>query len=271
VVALWATHRGSLAQIRGNLRLAIASLREAVALDEQEDQQPLHAMHQIILAGALAMARDSAGAEQWLRRAEERAKQIPRFFASQAHSNRARVAAAWGDRRRAADLALRSADIAKKCGQLTQEAFALHEVVRHGAAGQVSARLAEVANRTDSEFAAVFADSAYARARADGAMLDEVAAAFDTLDAPLFAAETPIAAEHAYLKAGQASRATIAPRWAIEDCFQTAKPDSDSTTTRSAATTTPAVDRYVPWSCLPVAETQVVSARHLGRVGQCPS
>lgn len=41
----------------------------------------------------------------------------------------------------------------------------------------------------------------------------------------------------------------------------------------STLPSTPAADRYVPWSwgCLPLAETQVASAHALGSVGQCPS
>ncbi|MBP2324949.1 DNA-binding CsgD family transcriptional regulator [Kibdelosporangium banguiense] len=209
-VALWAAHRGVLAQVRGDLRLAVTSLREAVALDDREDRHSFHSLHKMSLAGALAMTGDTVNAEQWLRQAEENAATIPRFYAAHAQTNRARVAAAGGDQRQAADLALQAADLARERGQLTQEAFALHEVVRHGAARRVSGRLTEVANRTDSDLAAVFADAAYARTRFTGALLDEVATSFSVLDAPLFAAETAIAAGHAYFAAGRVAQGAIA-------------------------------------------------------------
>lgn len=209
-VALWATYRGVVGQVRGDLDLATAAMHEAVALEEQEDRQPLHAFHQILLAGCLALTGDLAGALRWQRRADEHAAEIPRFFASQAEVNRAMVLAAGGDRRGAVNSSLKAATLAREADQLTQEAYALYETARHGGAHRVVARLSDLATRTDSELTAVFADCARARAERNGRALDEVAAAFETLDTPLMAAETAFEASESYRSAGDLRKATVA-------------------------------------------------------------
>ena len=210
VAALWAAQRGVVAQVRGDLTLATTSLLEAVALEEDEDRQPMHALHELILAGCLAMTGDITGARRWQRRADELAGDIPRVHAAQMEVNRAMILAACGDRRRAVESAHRAADLARTGGQLTQEAYALYEAARHGRSQQVAERLTELAGRTDSELTAAFADYASARARRDGAMLDEVVVAFEALDTPLMAAEAAFAAGHAYQRSGRTRHATIA-------------------------------------------------------------
>jgi DNA-binding CsgD family transcriptional regulator/tetratricopeptide (TPR) repeat protein len=210
VTALWAAQRGVVAQVRGDLTLATTTLQEAVALEEHEDRQPMHALHELILAGCLAMTGDTTGARRWQRRAEELADDIPRVYAAQMEVNRAMILAACGDRRRAVESAHRAAELARTNGQLTQEAYALYEAARHGGSHQVAERLAELANRTDSELTAAFADYAGARARRDGPMLDEVAATFEALGTPLMAAEAAFAAGHAYQRSGRTRHATIA-------------------------------------------------------------
>lgn len=210
VVAMWAAQRGLVGQVRGELDFAAASLLEAVTLDEQEDRQPQHALHQILLAGVLAMTGDVSGAQRWLREAEEFADGIPRLYATHSEINRAMVLAGAGERHRAVDSALRAAALAREVGQVTHEAYALYEAVRHGAARQVAARLAELASQTDSELTAAFADCAKGRTRQDGRALDEVATRFEQLGTPLMAAETACAAGRIYQKAGVTRRATIA-------------------------------------------------------------
>lgn len=209
VVAVWAAQRGIVGQVRGDLDLAATALLEAVALDEHEDRQPQHAFHRIVLAGVLAMAGDVPGAQRWLRDAEEFADGIPRIYAAMSEINRAMVLAGAGERYRAVDSALRAASLAREVGQRTQEAYALYEAVRHGAARQVVTRLADLADQTDSELTAAFADCAQGRARNDGPMLDEIVARFERLDTPLMAAETACAAGHVYRKAGLTRHATI--------------------------------------------------------------
>lgn len=209
VVALWAAYRGFVAQTRGDLELSTASLHEAVALDAQEDRKPLHAINELCLAGSLAMAGDVPGARRWQHRADELAADLPRFYAARAEINRAMVRAACGDRRRAVSSALLAAELARENDQRTQEACALYEAVRRGAAAQVATRLAELAAGTDSGLAAVFAACARARAARDGRALDEVASAFEGLDAPLMAAETAFAAGEAYRRTGETRRAAL--------------------------------------------------------------
>lgn len=209
VRALWAVQRGVVAQLRGDIDLATASLYETVILD-QEDHRPAHPHHQMVLAGSLALAGDTVAAQRWQARADDHAGEIHRVLRSQAECNRATVFAAVGDRRRAVDSALRAAALARECGQVTQEAHALFEATRHGAANQVSTRLTELVGRTDSELTAVFADCARARARNDGRLLDELVAGFEALDTPLLAAETAFAAGDAHQRVGQTRRAAIA-------------------------------------------------------------
>lgn len=210
VTALWAAHRGLVAQVRGDLTLATTSLEEAVALEEHEDRQPLHAVHELILAGCLAMTGDTTGARRWQRRADGLAGDIPRVHAARVELNRAMILAACGDRRRAVESAHRAAELARTGGQLTQEAYALYEAARHGGSHQVAERLNELAARTDSDLTAAFADYAAARARRDGTMLDEVATTFEALGTPLMAAEAAFAAGHAYQRSGRTRHATIA-------------------------------------------------------------
>lgn len=210
VVALWATYRGVVAQVRGDMDLSTSSLLEAVALDAQEDRQPLHAVHQIILAGSLGMAGNLPDALRWQGAADEDAAGMPRILLAQAEINRAMILGGSGDRRGAVRSSLRAATLAREGGQLTQEAYGLYEAARHGGATQVMGRLAELASRTDSELTAAFADCARAIAERDGRLLDDVAAVFEALDTPFMAAETAFAAGRAHRKAGDTRRAAIA-------------------------------------------------------------
>jgi DNA-binding CsgD family transcriptional regulator len=151
------------------------------------------------------MTGDSAAIDG-LRRADAEQGSPPGLYVAQVEINRAWVAA-LDDPPRAQAIARRAATIARKAGQPSIEAFALHDVARRGAPGQVHRRLSELAAQVDSDLVAVYAESAAALAAADGARLELAAAAFEDLDALLLAAESMAAAVRAHRSADDHPRA----------------------------------------------------------------
>jgi DNA-binding CsgD family transcriptional regulator len=214
LIAQWAALRGMIAQVRGDLPVAVASLREAVALAGQQGPPKLRRVHLTVLAGVLAMVGDPA-AEVWLRRADAVNAEVPTLYASQVEINRAWVVAATGDSGRAAGIAIDTASHARKVGLTTVEAFALHHAARHGAARRVQVRLAEIAAQADSHLVAAYATSAAALADGHGQRLSSVAATFRDLDAPLLAAEFMAAAQGCFYAAGERERAARARELAV--------------------------------------------------------
>jgi DNA-binding CsgD family transcriptional regulator len=205
LTGIWAGLRGFVAQTRGDLPLAIESLREAAALAERQDPTNLRRVHLSVLAGALAMTGDPAAGGE-LRRADEAAGSPPGLYAAQIEVNRAWVVA-LDDPPGAQAVARRAAAFARTAGQPSVEAFALHDVARLGAPHRVYRRLGELATEVDSDLVAGYAESAAALAAADGPRLERVAAAFEGLDAILLAAEAMAAAVRAHRSAGNDARA----------------------------------------------------------------
>ncbi|TCO54724.1 LuxR C-terminal-related transcriptional regulator [Actinocrispum wychmicini] len=207
LVAWWATLRGSVAQVRGDLTTAVASLREAVAIDDEQDPIGHSRHHLMMLAGVLAMSGEVAEAQSCLRRAEELDVAIPRVLLPQAEKNRAWVAAAAGEPTVAAEIALRGAELARETELPYLEASLLYDAVRHGHVNQVHQRIIELAREVESELVLAYATAATARAHNDGSGLDAAAAVFEELDAPLPAVECLRMAGAAYRAAGQSRRA----------------------------------------------------------------
>ena len=80
LTAQWAVLRGVVAQVRGDLPVAVASLREITGYGKPGR---LRRLHLIVLAGVLAMSGDVAAAERWLRCGEELGDPLPRAFQAQ--------------------------------------------------------------------------------------------------------------------------------------------------------------------------------------------
>jgi DNA-binding CsgD family transcriptional regulator len=203
----WAGFRGLVAKAQGQVATAEASLREAVALLDEQDPYRFMRWCLAELASVSALAGDQEAAAGWLARADARGGEANRFFDAWVQLDRAWVAAGTGELTRAARLAGQAAGLARACGQLTVEAVALHDAARLGAAAGVRERLEELAGLLEGRLAPLLATSAAALAAADGAALDRTAAAFEDLGALLLAAEAAAAAGRAHQAAGRDPRA----------------------------------------------------------------
>jgi DNA-binding CsgD family transcriptional regulator len=199
----WAGFRGLVAKAEGRIATAEASLREAVALLDEQDPYRFMRWCLAELASVAALAGDQEAAAGWLDRAEARAGEANRYFDPWVELDRAWVAAAAGELTRAVDLATRAADMARASKQFTFEAVALYDVARLGAPGSVRQRLEELADLLEGRLAALLASSAVALAAEDGAALDRVGAAFQDLGGLLLAAEAKAAAAQAHRAVGR--------------------------------------------------------------------
>jgi len=203
----WAGFLGLVAKARGQIATAEASLREAVALLDEQDPYRFMRWCLAELASVSALAGDQEAAAAWLDRADARGGEANRFFDAWVQLDRAWVAAGAGELTRAARLAGQAADLARASGQFTLEAVALHDVARLGAPARVRERLQELAGLLEGRLAPLLATSAAALAAGDGAALDRVAAAFEDLGALLLAAEAAAAAARVHQAAGRDGRA----------------------------------------------------------------
>jgi DNA-binding CsgD family transcriptional regulator len=203
----WAGFRGLVAKAEGRITTAEASLREAVALLDEQDPYRFMRWCLAELASVAALAGDQAAAVGWLERADARAGEANRYFDPWVELDRAWVAAAAGELTRAVDLATRAADMAQASKQSTLEAAALYDVARLGAPAAVRQRLEELVGLLEGRLAALLATSAVALAADDGVALDRVGAAFLDLGALLLAAEAKAAAARAHRAAGREASA----------------------------------------------------------------
>jgi DNA-binding CsgD family transcriptional regulator len=206
----WAGFRGLVAKAEGRIATAEASLREAVALLDEQDPYRFMRWCLAELASVAALAGDQEAAGGWLNRADARSGEANRYFDPWVELDKAWVAAAAGELTRAVDLATRAAAMARASKQFTLEAAALHDVARLGAPAGVRQRLEELAGLLEGRLAAVMASSAAALAADDGAALDRVGAAFQDLGALLLAAEAKAAAARAHRAAGRDASANAA-------------------------------------------------------------
>ena len=203
----WAGFRGLVAKAQGQIATAEASLREAVALLDEQDPYRFMRWCLAELASVAALAGDQQAAAVWLDRADARGGEANRFFDAWVQLDRAWVAAGAGELTRATQLARQAADMARASGQFTFEAVALHDVARLGGPGGVRERLQELAGMLEGRLAPLLATSAAALAAGDGATLDRVAATFEDLGALLLAAEAAAAAARVHQAAGRDGRA----------------------------------------------------------------
>jgi DNA-binding CsgD family transcriptional regulator len=199
----WAGFRGLVAKAEGRVATAEASLREAVALLDEQDPYRFMRWCLAELASVAALAGDQDAAAGWLARADARGGEANRFFDPWVELDRAWVVAGTGELTRAAQLSRHAAELAGACGQFTVEAVALHDVARLGDPAGVRERLEELAGLLEGRLASTLATSAAALAAGDGPALDRTAAAFEDLGALLLAAEAGAAAARAHQAAGR--------------------------------------------------------------------
>jgi DNA-binding CsgD family transcriptional regulator len=203
----WAGFLGLVAKAQGQIATAEASLREAVALLDEQDPYRFMRWCLAELASVAALAGDQEAAVAWLHRADARGGEANRFFDAWVQLDRAWVAAGAGELTRAGQAASQAADMARASRQFTLEAVALHDVARLGNPAGVRERLQELADLLEGRLAPLLATSAAALAAGDGAALDRVAAAFEDLGALLLAAEAAAAAARVHQAAGSDGRA----------------------------------------------------------------
>lgn len=208
LIAAWSALSGLISQLRGELRAAVTSLRETVAIETVQDPTGSLHLHEMTLAGTLAMS----GAVELVDKAsaDGSGTAIKRLFRPHAEAHRAWVTAVRGDVRGAAEIALGGAEIAREAGLSCMEAVVLYEAARFGAARQVGKRLKVLAEVVEGDLAGVYRDAASALAASDESALLAAADAFATLPAPLLAAEMLTAAGRVAQEAGQARRAGVA-------------------------------------------------------------
>jgi DNA-binding CsgD family transcriptional regulator len=232
LISVWAGLRGLVARAQGRVDMAVAALREAVVLLDRADALRLGRIWLAELAGAYGMAGDAPQARAWLARMEQYPPAPGVLLDAWVERNRAWVAGADLDLRRAAEHAIRAAGLAQATGQPMVEAAALLDAARLGAAVDVHDRLAALARDTAAEKVAVFAAMAGALARNDAHRLDTVAEVLRKLGYPLAAAEAATVAHRAHARDGRRSSGYAAlslVRELLRDCGEVRTPLLDLT------------------------------------------
>ncbi|MQA07408.1 MAG: AAA family ATPase [Pseudonocardiaceae bacterium] len=206
--SLFATCLGHVNRMRGLLRSAQRWLREAAALETDENL-----FRPVILAN-LVMATAGTGdlpAAKAAQSAAERALlHSSRLYEAVAVIARTWVAAAAGETSRAVELALEAAELARSRGQAHFEIIALHDAVRLEEARTVVDALEHAGSVAEGILPPAYVAHGRAAADGDGAALDQVAETFIGIGANLLAAEAAAQAFRAYRAAGQAGKALAA-------------------------------------------------------------
>ncbi|MEV0406082.1 LuxR C-terminal-related transcriptional regulator [Actinoallomurus sp. NPDC050550] len=206
-VTVLAALRGQISRMRGDVGAAARWCRDAVA---RFGDAPAGFAGLCFgeLAHATALAGDVPAAEEALAEAERRT--LPTYLAPDFPAVLARpwIPAARGDVGQAVEVALYGAARARSLGLTAFEMFALHDVVRLGAADRAADRLAAVAGQADGALAPLFAR--HAALTGDGAGLDAVSAEYERLGMTLYAAEAAAQAATAHESAGRVRAARMA-------------------------------------------------------------
>lgn len=206
----WAGFRGTVAKARGQLGVAVASLREVLVLLPDYDIFRLSGACLAELAGARALAGDHRQAARLLARADSPDRHTSRLFQPWIELDRAWVLAASGEISNAAAHARDTAGLARRSGQPTTEAFALYDAARLGEARSVHIRLSELATEIGCDVTNALADAAGALAVDDYERLAVTADTFERLGLWLHAAEAVVTAARIAHEAGAHGRATAA-------------------------------------------------------------
>lgn len=205
--AHWTFLLGRAALARGLVRTAGRHFEEGAALQRQLRQPGLLRWNLGGVALAAAHTGDVEKAEAALEEARAIGPRPERLFESYLDRGQAWTAIARGQR--AAGLATleRAANAAIRAGIIVLAAPALHDLARLGLAARVAARLARLAERSDSALLAAFARHAAALAEHDADRLEQCAGEFERLGAILLAAEAAAAAAAQLVADGHRRRA----------------------------------------------------------------
>jgi ATP/maltotriose-dependent transcriptional regulator MalT len=204
--AMSAFSLGWTARLQGSAESAARWLRESVSHLREVDTFP----HLSSTLGELAQAEALLGhvdaAEAALAGAEAARMDCLRMDEIGVGLGRAWVAAARGETSAAIAHALETARVTGTIGQHFFRALALHDALRLGEVGVVK-ELEALTEIVDGELTAAFARHARATRSGDPEALAEVAAAFESCGALLYAAEAGAEAANAFREAGRADSA----------------------------------------------------------------
>lgn len=194
--------RAQVARLRGSVHTAARWAREAQRLGGHQPSVPFGNYVLGELAHAEALRGQPMTAVAALVEADCRPAPSEALLQPWIELARPWVAAATGDLDGAVRLAVAAARYARDQDGVVFEAFALHDAVRLGAARTVLARLAELAESTDSHLVWVFAEHAAATVDADPGRLEAIGVAFADLGADLLAAEACVQAARCHRQSG---------------------------------------------------------------------
>jgi DNA-binding CsgD family transcriptional regulator/cell division inhibitor SulA len=193
------------ARLRGRVRTAARWAREAV---HQSGRSAGTAFRNYVLgelAHAEALTGDGAAALAALNEADHSRAPTEALLEPWVDLARSWVAVATGDIDRAVRLAAGTARHTRDQEAAAFEGFALHDLVRLGAAHTVVDRLAELTRTVDGDLVRVFAAHAAAASARDPLGLEAVGAAFVGLGADLLAAEAYVQAAHGHRHSGKSA------------------------------------------------------------------
>ncbi|MCO6008603.1 LuxR C-terminal-related transcriptional regulator [Actinoallomurus purpureus] len=215
-------HRAQIRLLRGKAVDAIRSCRDGIA-QLGSDGKGFAGLCFGELAHASALLGDVETARTALAAAERRSLRtfVPIDFP--AVLARAWVLAAGGDLGAAVTSALAAAASAETHGLLGYRMFALHDVVRLGAASRVAKDLARLCATMDGPLAPVCARHAAAAVAGDGPELDAVSRAFERMGMLLHAAEAGAQAAAAYPPGDRAGVFAASRAWALAQGCQGAR------------------------------------------------
>ncbi|MGH3616371.1 MAG: AAA family ATPase [Pseudonocardia sp.] len=200
--AVSALHRGWAALESGHLRGAVRWLTEALAGFRRQDPAGLLAQCAAQLAQARALLGDGRIAKELLTGTASTRLPATVVFEPQMLLAQAWQAATEVPGSAALAGAREAARIAADRGMRAAEATALHAVALLGKAGEVAARLHQLAGLIDGRLAVLFAEHAEGLVAGSGRRLDEVAAGFEDVGALLPAADAAASAALAHHRAG---------------------------------------------------------------------
>jgi DNA-binding CsgD family transcriptional regulator len=194
---------GRISMIRGRYGPAVQAFQEAAALVEVSPD--LVAWNVGLLAGAYALAGDSEAGERSLTEASDLTSS--RMFAVDRERAAALLAAARGERSRAATLSIEAADRALALGQRLPALMCLHDGAIFGAARDAATRFDALDGFPGSLFDAMRAH-VEAIVSGDGERLDAVSTGLEALGCDRWAGDAAAAGAAAFADAGLRSRAT---------------------------------------------------------------
>ena len=206
---------GSLSQellLRGQVNDAVRWGQECAALLRPLGRKIYYrvALQQLVVARAVAG--DAYEAERLLKELEDSSVPLFRWEEGEVERVRGWIELAMGDVTGALDRFRTAAGIAATSGDRVIESAALHDIARVGPAGEVAARLAELAGLVEGPLAPARAAHARAKASRDPGGLEQAAADFEAMGAQLFAAEACTDAAVAWQQRGEPRKATAAER-----------------------------------------------------------